>query len=205
MQEAVTWTLMNASQYWDLNRVVVGRSGAVKRNPSGVTARMHWPCKDGYVTFAGGAEWDGLSRWMRSAGFDHPALHREYKSLPPFALKQTEVDTLERLALDFFKERTAQELYDGALQWRIMLYPVYTMEQILRYRQLLERGFWRQVKHEGLGRTLTYPGSFIRTTMGWPQLRGRAPRVGEHNRQVYQGELGLSDADLQALKAAGAV
>lgn len=37
------------------------------------------------------------------------------------------------------------------------------------------------------------------------QAQRRAPLVGEHNDEVYQGELGLSDVEMASLKERGVV
>ncbi|MEE9286337.1 MAG: CoA transferase, partial [Dehalococcoidia bacterium] len=196
---------MNTTPYWDLNRVNIGRSGAVKSRPDGTTGRLHWPCKDGYVTFGGTAEWEGMSRWMNDEGVHDQRLDRDWQAVDPFTISQADIDGLAELAVRFFSARTAQELYDGAVKWRFMLYPVFTTADLLRYRQLLERRFFVQVEHEELGQRVTYPGPFLRTSEASPQLRRRAPLIGEHNRQVYQGELGLTLDELRVLKANGVI
>ena len=205
VQEAVTWTLMNTTSYWDLNRVNIGRDGAVKNRPSGTTARLHWPCKDGYVTFGGTNEWAGMSRWMRDEGIDDKILDRDWESMDRFSFSQEDVDALEELAQSFLAARTAQELYDGAVKWRFMLYPIFTTADLSQYRQLQERDFFVEVEHDEIGERLTYPGPFLRTSEASPRIRGRAPLIGEHNRQVYQGELGLTLDEMRVLKANGVI
>ena len=205
VQEAVTWTLMNTTSYWDLNRVNIGRDGAVKNRPSGTTARLHWPCKDGYVTFGGTNEWAGMSRWMRDEGIDDKILDRDWESMDRFSFSQEDVDALEALAQSFLAARTAQELYDGAVKWRFMLYPIFTTADLSQYRQLQERDFFVEVEHDEIGERLTYPGPFLRTSEASPRIRGRAPLIGEHNRQVYQGELGLTLDEMRVLKANGVI
>jgi len=65
---------------------------------------------------------------------------------------------------------------------------------------LRAREYFQEVEHPLAGR-LTYPGPPFR--MSEVQWRaGRAPLLGEHNREVYCGELGLSAGGLARLRAA---
>ena len=205
-EEAVSWTLMNILQFWDVMGLEVRRSGAQRRRPDGVRIRAHWPCKDGYVTFMGRNDYQGLAAWMRAEGFSSDAvLDRDWSAVTPWALTQDDVDGLESLAEPFFARRTVEELYAGAIERRFILYPVYTVGDLLSYTQLRERDFFVQVGDTAPGETLTYPGSFVRTSEAMPHVQGRAPRLGEHNRAVYQGELGLSNQQLVGLRSAGAI
>ena len=205
-QEAVTWGLMNAAQIWDLNQRNTVRGGAVRPRTDGVMYRMHWPTKDGYVTFVSRGDWGGLSAWMLDEEFsDDPGLLRDWTGVSTLTMAREELDHYEGLARDFFSTKTAHELYEGAVKWRFNLYPVFTTEQLLQYAQLRERAFWVEVEHDERGRTLTYPGSFAQTSNAPPRVRGRAPLIGEHNDAVYRGELGLSRAELGVLRAEGAI
>ena len=86
-----------------------------------------------------------------------------------------------------------------------MLYPVCTVEDIVNSPQLADRGYWEQVEHPELDATLTYPGAFTRSTEAPPRIRRRAPLIGEHNREIYGEEMGLSSADLVRLEQAGVI
>jgi crotonobetainyl-CoA:carnitine CoA-transferase CaiB-like acyl-CoA transferase len=61
------------------------------------------------------------------------------------------------------------------------------------------------VPHPELERDIIYPGFFAKTSAEMWSLRRRPPTLGEHNKEIYCGELKLSEADLSALKAAGAI
>ena len=48
---------------------------------------------------------------------------------------------------------------------------------------------------------MAYPGVFVKDQAGdGVQLRRRPPLIGEHNGEIYQGEMGLSPSQLAALK-----
>jgi crotonobetainyl-CoA:carnitine CoA-transferase CaiB-like acyl-CoA transferase len=51
--------------------------------------------------------------------------------------------------------------------------------------------------------TMTAPTPRLSETPG--KVRWAGPALGAHNREVYAGELGLSDAELQKLKADGII
>ncbi len=114
-----------------------------------------------------------------------------------------EIAHTEKVWEDFLMTHTKEELYRGATERRIMLTPVNTVGDVTRSQQHAARQFWQQVEHPELGTRLTYPGSFYRTGVE-PLPTSRAPLIGEHSREVY-GDLGLSPAELTALKEEGVI
>jgi crotonobetainyl-CoA:carnitine CoA-transferase CaiB-like acyl-CoA transferase len=71
--------------------------------------------------------------------------------------------------------------------------------------QLEQRGFFRTLEHPVTGRT-RYPGLPMRFS-AWPEppRDAPAPTLGQHNREILCGELGLSEAELAALREKGIV
>ena len=68
---------------------------------------------------------------------------------------------------------------------------------------LRKREFFQSIEDPELG-TLEAPGSpFIAPEMPW--RNGRAPRLGEHNVDVFEGLLGLERSELITLYAVGAI
>ena len=96
--------------------------------------------------------------------------------------------------------KTKAELFKAALEKGIWMAPCNTTADISRDPHLEARGFWEEVAHPELGRELTYPGAPLRMSSDAWRVRCRAPLVGEHNGQVYCGELGLSPEELAVLK-----
>ena len=59
-----------------------------------------------------------------------------------------------------------------------------------------------ELEHPELGTTITYPGAFTKASEAPPKLSRRAPLIGEHNREIYEKELGLSKEEIVILKEA---
>jgi crotonobetainyl-CoA:carnitine CoA-transferase CaiB-like acyl-CoA transferase len=97
------------------------------------------------------------------------------------------------------------ELAEEAQRRRIILFPVHTVRDLLEHPQLIARNFFQPLEHSELGETLYYPGAPYQFSQTAWQLRRRAPLIGEHNEAIYGGELGLSQAELAVLMAAGAI
>ena len=70
--------------------------------------------------------------------------------------------------------------------------------------QLQARDYFRQVSHPDLSTTVTYPGPFVRASATPLQLRRLAPKIGEHNTEIYHHDLGLTREELVRLREAGA-
>ena len=112
------------------------------------------------------------------------------------------VPPLER----FFATHTREELTKASVERRIVMFPVATQGDILRHPQLEARDYFQEVSHPELDDTVRYPGLFVKDIEGERVgLRRRPPLIGEHNQEVFQGELGLTVEELAALKAQGAV
>jgi len=94
-------------------------------------------------------------------------------------------------AVEFFREAQTRGLPVGV---------IYAPEEVLDDPHFVARGFPVEVEHEDLGRSVTYPGTPIRFLGSPMRIARRAPRLGEHNAEVY-AELGLDAVALAALRA----
>jgi formyl-CoA transferase len=61
------------------------------------------------------------------------------------------------------------------------------------------------VEHPELARSIVYPGCFARFSGAPCRIRRRAPLIGEHNQEIYHGELGMPQEELVRLKEAGII
>ena len=207
--QAITRTLSHAPQMWDLNRVILKRHGAF-REVGSTTTRISYPCLDGYVSFfypggaVGARSMAGLAQWMEDEGMGDPYLREtRWEEFEFGTLNQESLDRMLEPILKFFATKTKRELSDGALHHRVILFPVSDAKDLLEYEQLEARGFYREVGHQELGRSMKHVGPFVRASGHELGTRRRAPRIGEHNREVLGGELGLTDAELDSLEQGG--
>ena len=69
---------------------------------------------------------------------------------------------------------------------------------------LAARGFYHDVDHPVAG-AATYPGMAASLSERPPQAPGPAPLLGQHNTEIYGGELGYSNEELSALRYAGVI
>ncbi|MDP6510495.1 MAG: CoA transferase [Dehalococcoidia bacterium] len=204
---------MNAPPWWQLRDVIVRRQGTFRAGlSSGAVQRQTWPCRDGFVTFiiiagAAGANTNrGLVAWMDEEGLADDFIKGiDWDSFDMSTLTQEMHHAMEERIDTFFMSHTPWELYEGAMARRIMLYPVATIADIAGSPQLEARGFWAEVPHPELGRSLTYPTPITRNGQGPFPMGRRAPLVGEDNDEVYRGLLGLSSSDIDGLRQRGVV
>jgi crotonobetainyl-CoA:carnitine CoA-transferase CaiB-like acyl-CoA transferase len=213
-QASVIASLAHAPTFWDVEGTSPERGGAFMTGRSITGARMRaiWPVRDGYVNFiiyggpAGVRTLRALVKWMDEKGVATERLKSwDWEHFNVAVSTQDEIDAIEEPAGELFQQLTKAEYYQGVIQRGMLGYPVATAQDHVGDPQLTERGFWVDLPHPELDTTLRYPGPFARFGAGTCELRGRAPQIGEHNVEVYQGELGLSLDDLARLKAANVI
>jgi crotonobetainyl-CoA:carnitine CoA-transferase CaiB-like acyl-CoA transferase len=211
-QSCIVWTLMNATYFAALGQATRQRFGAYRESLPG-KRQIIFPCKDGFVSvlfFGGPFGAKGchtLVRWMAEWGMapDH-MLETDWDTWDDVYLAelgneaQVEIDRVERALADFFSPFTMQELYEQALQRRLMLAPVAHAQTIMDDPQLASREFFVPLKHPALGETLPLPGPFAKCSATPLHMRRCAPQLGEHHQEILGAELGLS-AEVDAVAA----
>jgi benzylsuccinate CoA-transferase BbsE subunit/naphthyl-2-methylsuccinate CoA transferase subunit len=211
-QESVARALANSLAGYVVEGAVIVRQGSYRQTGADAYMRITWPCKDGFVNFqfSGGAS-SGQSvndfiRWMAEEGMrDDYLLSLDFKTMGYGAVNKETMDRVVPPVSRFIRERTKQQLWEGAIERRILLFPVATLADIRGNVQLEARQFFRSVPAPGFDAELTLMGPFARA--GATPLKGGSvpPRVGQHNADIYVKELGLTPAELVALTGAGVI
>ena len=213
MQACIVWTLMNEQAMPILHGNHLKRTG-VYVGSLGVSRKMVFECKDGYISSViGGASSKGLIDWLLEAGFGAEWMRtKDWATWTPgLFMKATEDDfaqltDMEERIQKFFMTMTKAEIYRETLKRRILLAPVATSADIARDVQLQARDFFVKVDHtDTVGRTLTMPGPFAKLSETPITINRRAPRLGEHNEEIYRDLLGYSAEKLAELRAIGAI
>jgi crotonobetainyl-CoA:carnitine CoA-transferase CaiB-like acyl-CoA transferase len=179
--------------------------------------RIIFPCRDGYMAVMGvlnAREWGPMLEWLGGEGMAEDLTHEswrilvEYAGPTPFtqaAVTDAELEHVNAVLTRFFLKHTRAELSAEAHRRRVILFPVATPRDLLDHPQLRARGFFVPLEHPELHDTLLYPGAPYRLSETPWQLRRRAPLIGEHNGEIYGGELGVSRAELAVYLAAGVI
>jgi len=164
-------------------------------------------CADGYADFrfrARPGQWSRIVAWFASEGMADDLEDPKYQDNS--YRRQTEVyehidDVFQRFIVRYNREEAMELCQRKGLE----VGAVYTAEDILADPQLEARNFFVDVEHEQIGRTIRYPGGpYTLSATPW-RLRRRAPILGEHNAEIFGGELGISDERLAALRAEGSI
>jgi crotonobetainyl-CoA:carnitine CoA-transferase CaiB-like acyl-CoA transferase len=157
-------------------------------------------CKDGAVSLLIGQDhqWRAFAEVMGSPEWaDDPA----YQSRPGRSQHwATIVARIQAWAADYTKE----EIYRMAQAKRVPLFPENTIAEAVDSAQVQSRDFIREVPlaNGARVRAPTAPYAFSETPA---RVSRPAPRLGEHNRDVFGGQLGLSAAELASAYEAGVV
>jgi crotonobetainyl-CoA:carnitine CoA-transferase CaiB-like acyl-CoA transferase len=173
--------------------------------------REIWKAKDGDITFglrSGQARIPNLIAaveymseegmapdWLRQydwAGYNHNTVGDE------------EIARLEAAFAAFFATKTRRDLFEQALERRIMLAPCNDAREILEQPQLRHRELFTTIEYPEFGAAVEHPDFFARSNSCRIGVRSRAPKIGEHNAEIF-GELGVSESDLATLARDGVV
>ncbi|MBE7517623.1 MAG: CoA transferase [Thermoflexaceae bacterium] len=207
MQEAMANAMDNAQQTWDLRHVNV-RGPGMRRMIAGDPGPQYlFEARDGWITAlqAGGLFGpnagpiiDWLSEAGEARGLDSPEWREKLTAMSVAATG--DLDYVEETMALFCKSRMKEELVAEAQRRGAGWAPVFSPREIVESKHLADRDFWVRVHHEDIGESFIYPGPPFRSNATPWKQRGRAPRVGEHNEQVYGELLGIDSAELRRLR-----
>jgi len=116
-----------------------------------------------------------------------------------------EYERLKLIVENFTTSKTKAELLQGALERVLLIAPITTIAEVVHSDQLAARGYWQTLEHPELGQAFRYPGPFAKFSATPLSYRRRPPTVGEHNREIYAGELGFTEPQLVELQSKGVI
>ena len=212
VQESVMAPNMNALQMWDVNNIEVLRSLGESVISTGVSTHDTYKCKDGEIivlAYGGSktstASLSNLAEWMDEEGMAPDWLKKIDWAIDYDASKvgQDLVNRVESAMARFALTKTKADLYEegGIKRGIILAYPRNTKD-ICESIQLQSRNYWVNLYHPELGEAVTYCGPSSGLSETPIVYRRRAPLIGEHNAEIYGGELGLCQERMAALKKA---
>jgi len=177
--------------------VVAKRQGSLYWN----NAFRIFPCRNGYILLSLFQQWETLVEWLDAEGMAEDLTDKKWLDGEK-RLKQLDhiIKVLER----WTKSHNVAELME---QGQLMHFPwaeVTSIPKLVGSRQLKDRGFFIEVEHPESGRRYKYPGAPCKLSRSPWQVRNYVPKVGEHNKDIYQ-ELGLSKEEIEALVKDGVI
>lgn len=208
IRDAFIKTTINIMQVYESTGRISERAGvywAIRARPN----RMLWPCKDGHVTFRlhGGAfaanTNKALVKWMDENGCSTDYLNNfDWEGLDLDEVGPEVYEQFEGPVGEFFKRFTREELRVGCLERNIMLLPVCTIDEVAENPQPKSRDFWQDVEVPAWGRTVKFPGAYLKATATPPVPVKAMATLGSFNEEVYINRLGFTAEDLKVLAGA---
>ena len=217
IQQCLATVNMNCVHYWDMYKFNIMRGmlktglprpdGTIVYNPN------MQPCKDGYmyIVLGGGAlKSAALSsaktvKLMDEEGMAGDLRDYDWSTYDSSTITQEEVNHQVGLLHSFLMKHTKAEIYEEAIKRGILGCPIQDAKDIAKSPQLAARDFFVKVEHPELGDTLTYCGPWARMNETPLAKWVHPPLIGEHNRETYEKELGLTREQLSSLKQAGVI
>lgn len=211
-QATLTWFIAELLPFFELLNQDIKRAGGAITRVGGLLCPVLFPCKDGYISFLIQAGLPGVERnqktvkWLEEEGLATDYLRKkDWQHWDWAGVTVAELNEMVVPVGKLFIRYTADELYNQAIRRGVSLFPVNTSKDVLENAQLKARGFWVHLRHEELDSIITYPGAFALFSETPLVIDRRSPAIGEHNREVYLDELGLTPDELTRLKSIGAV
>lgn len=213
IQEALHTSTQLMLPTWDMYREIIPRGsaqrGIVRPDGSVIHSRFSYDCADGlfHVTVGGGSlrsmslSSQALVDWMDEEGMAGDLKGYDWGKYNYQTISQEELDHIQLdIIAPFIKKHTKAYLYEGCIKRKILGCPYQDSKDVVESPQLAARNFFVQVEHPELDDKLTYCGPFIQLSETPLNVWRRPPLVGEHNMEVYEGELGLTREQIGSLR-----
>lgn len=158
------------------------------------------PCKDGYYRFCTIED----SMWRRVVemmGNPEWAEDPRFESSPS---RFDHADELDALMAPWLMAHTKEEIHGLCRRYKVPGTPVQTMEEVVKDAHMNAREFFVEIDHPEAG-TWKYPGPPGNYSSFRWQVKRPAPRLGEHNEEVFCRRLGRSRQDLADYRRCGVI
>lgn len=177
-----------------------GRSDQSGSGAATPNSLKKWDCRDGMVELhlsmgpAAGAFTNNLFAWLReNDAVDERIAGWDWRVVPDRLISGdlTHDDLQEARAAvrAFLLQRTKAEVLDAAISRRLLCMAIFDMSDLASSSHLAQRDFWGSVDIDGS--QVSVPARMAQVTgPDGPHLRGRAPHLDEHRREILRDWLG---------------
>jgi crotonobetainyl-CoA:carnitine CoA-transferase CaiB-like acyl-CoA transferase len=171
-----------------------GGPGLFASVPSGA-----YRCTDGlvYLMVNRPLHWKALAAWVHEVTGNQEVLDPMFEG--PSSNRIPYRELLDLLIAELTARLTVAEAYHEGQRRHIAFTPVSDAAAVARDPHLAARGYFIALEHPRLG-TLRMPGAPYRHGRTPWRVARPAPALGEHDDEIFRGELGLSEAELRALR-----
>jgi benzylsuccinate CoA-transferase BbsE subunit len=225
MQETLSLAQETAMQTWDMLQALRTRTGSRGILPIDIPGIGIYECTDGhvfgYLGTPGGAPWSDMLNWMVEEGKAEDLTEEPYNEFiqnlnmrfltgimqdpsqipSKIAIMSHIAEVLRR----FVATKSKWSMYEDGQRRRLLWGIVSTPEDIVKNPQLEYRGWLAHIQHPEIDDALDYPGPPYRLSETPWAVRMRPPLVGEHNSEIFGGELGVTAEEWSDLEAKGVV
>ncbi len=159
-----------------------------------------FPCRSGHVALLALTDqhWESLKELMGRPEW------AESEIFATLLGRFQNIDALEVGVAAWISEQDRDELSRQGQDLHIPVFPVRDMREVVTAEQYRARDFFVTVDHPETG-PLTYPGAPFKFSATPWKIRSPAPRLGEHNAQIYGERLGLSAERIEQLRRDGVI
>ena len=177
----------------------------------GVNTRTIWPCPDGHVTWTlfggtiGASENKQLSHWLDEEGLLGDLREIDWDQFGFDGITQDSIDRIEQPVTELFKRHTKSELEEESIKRGLRISAVNDVRDLFENSQLEYRQYWKDIQHPELETAVSYPGNLFQSNLMNVGPRFRAPLIGEHNKLIYEDELGLDSRTMTELAEKGVI
>jgi crotonobetainyl-CoA:carnitine CoA-transferase CaiB-like acyl-CoA transferase len=152
--------------------------------------------KDGWVFLSGTTN----PIWKRLAlTIGHEDMANDPKFNRNDMVRFDNADFIDQVIQEWVAQRTVAEVITILQKARVPCSVVNTVDKLEDDPQVVARDMILNVDYPGLG-NIPLPGLPIKLSLTPGTIRSRAPKVGEHNKEIYCGLLGFSQEELNRFK-----
>jgi crotonobetainyl-CoA:carnitine CoA-transferase CaiB-like acyl-CoA transferase len=196
VMECVAATLDNTLVRYFYEGIVSGRQGDRHWN----NAFRIFPCKDGFILLSFFQHWETLVEWLASEGMAADLTDEKWRDREE---RNKGLDHIVRVLEGWTLTHTVDELVEKGQLMHFPWAKVTSIPELLTNPQLAACDFFTEVEYQN--RKYKSAGAPVRMSRSQWRAGGRVPDTGEHNVDIYNSELGLSEREIHALVKKGVI
>lgn len=198
VMECVAATLDHALPAYLSREAVSGGQGSRYGN----NAFQVFRCQDGNILLSVTQNWETLVEWLDSEDMADDLNDEKWRDGDE---RNQEIDHIIEVLQRWALSHTVAELEKKGQLMRFPCASIRSIPQLLSSPQLEERSYFTDIKMAGTSKRYQVPGVAVKMSGSPWQSGDRLASPGESNQDIFQGELGLIEDEIELLAEEGII